>query len=218
MPQSLSTLRAEAKQRANQENKTLVSDAEWSRYTNEAISELYDKVIGVNPHYYVSTANFTLTSSNSVALSTLTNFYKLRGVDYLIGARPMNVRPFNFAERNRFSNRNYAGTYTAWWTPTPPQLSADGDTLDAILDVWAEFVAVTAAIAGVMKEESDLTGLFAQKQAIIERINQAAANRDAEPGQAACLSFGEPTDSGRRYSLEGSNLTILGSHDEPWAW
>ena len=218
MAQTLANLVAEAEQRANQESKTLVSPAEWRRYTNLAISELYDRIVAVNPHYYVSSADFTLSSANSVALSTLTNFWKLRGVDFRIGSRSLDVRPFDFmSERNRFSSQNFAGTYTAWWTPTPPSLSADGDTLDAILDVWAEYITVTAAIQAVAKEESDLTGLAALKQALIERISVSAGTRSAEPGQAADLSTGGPADSGRRYALRGASLVILGS-DPPDLW
>src|SRR3954469_9774632 len=105
MAQTLATLRAEAQGRANQENKTLVSTADWNRYVNEALSELYDFVISVNPHYYVKSFPFTLASVNTLDLTTVTNptFYKLRGVDYFLGtgAQPMSVRPFNFQERNR---------------------------------------------------------------------------------------------------------------------
>lgn len=212
MAQTLAMLRAEAQQRANQENKSLVGTAEWNRYINEAISELYDRVIAVNPHYYVSTASFTLSSSNAVALSTFTGFYKLRGVDYRQGSRSVDVLPFDFlSERNLFSDQHYAGTYTAWWTPTPPTLVLDADTLDAILDVWAEYVVVTAAIPAVVKEESDLSGLAALKQSLIERIDKSAATRNATPGQAADLTGGGPADSGRRYALRGSDLVILGS-------
>lgn len=212
MAQTLAQLRAEAQQRANQEGKTLVGTSEWNRYVNLAISELYDRVIAANPHYYISSLDVSLSSSNAVALSTFTGFYKLRGVDYRQGTRSMNVLPFDFAsERNLYSDQHYAGTYTVWWTPTPPALSADVDELDAILDVWSEYVTVTAAIAAVAKEESDLSGLAAMKQALIERINGSAATRNAEPGQAADLSRGGPADSGRRYALRGSSLVILGT-------
>lgn len=216
MAQSLAQLRAEAQQRSNQESKTLIATAEWNRYTNEAISELYDLIVSSHPHYYVSSVNFALTSSNQLALSTLTNFYKLRGIDYLVGTRPLNVRPFSFAERNRFTNQNYAGTYTAWWTPTPPVLTLDADELDAILNVWAEFIPVTVAIQAMLKEESDPSALAMIKQRIEARIREAAPGRDGEPSQAADLMFDSPRDSGRRYAIEGSNLVILGSDYFPW--
>lgn len=205
MAQTLANLRLEAQQRANQENKTLVATSEWNRYINEAISELYDLVIAVNPHYYVRSFPFTLSSVNTLDLTTLTGgFYKLRGVDYVPSAvgRAITLHPFNFAERNRVGyrayalegtnlmilpNSNFAGNYTIWYTGIAPTLVADSDTLDMILDVWSEYITVTVAIAAATKEESPIDSLAAQKSLLLERVNKAAANRDGEPAQAADL-------------------------------
>jgi hypothetical protein len=218
MAQTLAQLRAEAQQRSNQENKTLVATADWNRYINEAIAELYDLVLSVNPHYYVSNSSFTLTSLNTLDLTTLTpTFYKLRGVDYLPSAngQPVTVHPFNFLERNRWRNQGFAGTYTIWYTPAPPTLVADGDVLDFILNTWAEFIPVTAAIVAAVKEESDISSLAAQKVAIADRITTSAPTRDSEPGQAADLTTPQDYDwdytgapASRVYSLEGSSLVI----------
>jgi hypothetical protein len=218
MAQTLAQLRAEAQQRSNQENKTLVATADWNRYINEAVAELYDLVLSVNPHYYVASAAFTLTTLNTFTLTTLTpTFYKLRGVDYLPSAtgQPITVHPFNFLERNRYRNQGFAGNYTIWYTPAPPVLVADGDVLDFILDNWAEFIPVTAAIVAAVKEESDITALAATKQAIADRITTSAPTRDSEPGQAADLTTPWDYDwdytgapAARAYSLEGANLVI----------
>jgi len=155
--QTLATLRLEAQQRANQENKTLVAVTEWNRYINEAVYDLYDLLLAANPHFYVLQFPFTLTSSNVLDLTTVTSlttfgmsgFYKLRGVDYLPSptGTPIAVRPFNFAERNRQSVRTYAlegfnlrihpllnfsGNYTLWYTPRPPQLPNNNFTVRLI--------------------------------------------------------------------------------------
>lgn len=205
MAQTLANLRLEAQQRANQENKTLVATTEWNRYINEAISELYDLVIAVNPHYYVRSFPFALSSVNTLDLTTLTGgFYKLRGVDYLPSAtgRAITLHPFIFSERNKqgyrayalegsnlliLPNSNFAGSYTIWYTAVAPTLTVDGDTLDMILDVWSEYITVTVAIAAATKEESPIDALSQQKALLIERVNKAAANRDGEPAQAADL-------------------------------
>lgn len=222
MAQSLANLRAESQQRCNQEAKTLVSTAEWDRYIQEAVGELYDIIVSAFPHYYVSSSSFSLSAVNTFDLTTLSpTFYKLRGVDYMFAgtSRPRKVTPLNFAERNRYQSLNFSGNYTIWYTPLPPALVADGDTLDLILDNWSEFIPVTAAMAGASKENGDLTDLRATKAGIIQRINAAAPNRDGEPGQAADLmAYGEfaAGDSGRRYMLEGSNLVLLGT--DSWLW
>lgn len=222
MANTLLQLRNKAKQRANQENKTLVSDAEWNGYVNDAISDLVDLIIATNPHYYVSSFAFTLSSSNQVAISALSPlFFKLRGLDYLWSgnARPMSVRPLNFAERNRYANQNFAGNYTLWYTPVPPVLVIDADTLDFILDNWSEFIALSAALPGIIKEESSTADTETKLQRQIDRINKSAATRDGEPGQAADLTSGAEGlgECGRRYMIEGSNLVVLGSDLGFWS-
>ena len=220
MAQSLAQLRAEAQQRSNQENKTLVSTAEWNRYINEAITELYDKIVSSFPTYYLSSYSFTLTSTNIVALaSAVPTFYKVKALDfsYATSERPMDVRELNFQERNRFSTLNYAGQYVLWYTPGPPSLSGDSDELDFIMDKWSEYVVLTAAIAGTNKEESSIDGLLTLKGVQSARIDAAVPNRSGEPAQAADMTFGG-RDSGRRYYLSGSNLVVVGSTDGLWAF
>jgi hypothetical protein len=221
--QTLANLRAEVQERCNQENKTLVSTSEFNRYINLAIAELYDLIVSNQPHYYVSQAPFTLTASNAFDLTTVSSgFYKLRGIDYLPSgaAYPVTVMPLNFQERNRFWNQNFAGTYTLWFTPAPPVLVNDSDTLDTILNVWAEFITVSAAIPAAVKEEANnIPELGAMKDMISKRVMGASPNRDAGPQQAAdYMSDRRAGDSGRRYLLEGTNLLILGgSYLDPWA-
>lgn len=223
MPQTLANLRLEAQQKCNQENKTLLSTSEWNRAINEAISELYDLILATQPHYYVSSFPFTLSGSNQQSIAALSPLlFKIRGLDYLwstSNTRPMSVRPLNFAERNRFSSTNFSGNYNLWYSPVAPTLTVDGDTLDFILDVWAEYITVTAAITGATKEESPTEDLMAKKALQIDRINKSAATRDGEPGQAADLTLGSEGlgECGRRYMLEGSNLIVLGSDLGFWA-
>jgi len=219
---TLAQLRAEAQQRSNQENKTLVATADWLTYINEAIAELYDLIITANPHYYVSQIPFTLASVNTFDLTTATgSFYKLRGLDYLPSgaAYPVTVNPLNFQERNRFWNQNFQGNYNLWYTPPAPALVLDTDTLDMTLNNWWEFIAITAAIVAAVKEDSPIDSLGAQKDAIMARIRGAAPNREGGPQQAADLSGGNMRgESGRRYLIEGNNLIIVGgSYLDPWA-
>lgn len=221
MAQTLLQLRTEAQQRANQENKTLVSTSEWNRYINEAIGELYDLILSSFPHYYLNSFAFTLSGSNQQSIAALSPlFYKMAGLDFLFNgtSRPQTVHPISFQERNKFGNLNFAGQYTLWYRPPPAVLVADGDTLDFILDNWSKYISVTAAIQGATKEESPTDAMEREQAKVVAQINAAAPNRDSEPGQAADLSvypygYGE---CGRRYMLEGSNLIVLGS--DAWDW
>lgn len=133
-------------------------------------------------------------------------FYKLLGVDLQTqgGQIWQTLKPFNFSERNRYSPygvnslyRNSAIRYRLngsniwftplpqagltirlWYIPEPSTLTNDSDTFDGISG-WEEFVVVDAAIKALQKEESDVSVLMAQKQALISRIQAMAEDRDA---------------------------------------
>ncbi len=140
-------------------------------------------------------------------------FYKLLGVDLnLVGTNTpgtaVTVRAFNFADRNRYAVPNFQSFYgvtnlryrlqgnNLWLTPTPSAgqtlklwyiprlttLSSDESVVDGISG-WTEYIIIDAAIKAMQKEESDVSVLMAQKQAMIQRIEAAAENRDAaNPG------------------------------------
>jgi hypothetical protein len=57
-------------------------------------------------------------------------------------------------------------------------LSADSDVLNDV-NQYVEYVIVDAAIKMMQKEESDVSVLMLQKQALTKRIQEAAQNRDA---------------------------------------
>ena len=135
-------------------------------------------------------------------------FYKLLGVDCGLALNNnawVTLHKFEFIQRNRFVYPNVTSTFlgvfnlryrvtgnTIYFIPTPsgaqyariwyiPRLITplkDTDLLDGISG-WTEYVIIDAAIKAMQKEESDVTVLALQKQAIIDRIQTAAQNRDA---------------------------------------
>lgn len=134
-------------------------------------------------------------------------FYKLLGVDLQLGPNAdsfVTIRPFMFADRNRYATPNFQSFYgvtnlryrlngnnlfftpipTArqniqiWYIPRLVELVADGDSADGVSG-WDEYIIVDAAIKAMQKEESDVSVLMAQKQALIARIEAAGENRDA---------------------------------------
>lgn len=151
-------------------------------------------------------------------------FYKLLGVDLQLvnNGSPgtfVTVKPFSFQDRNRYAVPNFQSFYgvtnlryrlqgnNLWLTPTPAsgqtiqlwyvprltQLVDDDDTVDGISG-WTEYIIIDAAIKAMQKEESDVSVLFAQKQAMIQRIEAAAENRDA--GNPACVTDSRSSDTG----------------------
>lgn len=117
------------------------------------------------------------------------------------------VKRFNLLDRNRYLYPNSASTIYGvfnmqyrligmdkiefiptpssnqpvrlWYIPRLTMLLKDTDMTSSGISGWWEYVIVDAAIKALQKEESDISALMAQKQALIIRINGAAANRDA---------------------------------------
>lgn len=138
-------------------------------------------------------------------------FYKLMGVDCGLnqqGNAWVTLKKFNFIGRNRFVFPNISSTFLGvfnlqyrlmgnnlyfiptpsggqilrvWYIPRVNQLLKDNDMLDGVSG-WSEYVVVDAAIRALQKEESDVSVLMVQKQALKQRIEETAMNRDAGQG------------------------------------
>jgi hypothetical protein len=108
---------------------TFVTDAEWGRYINGSLYELYDLLVAAyGSDYYATSYSFTTTgSADTYALPS--DFYKLLGVDLQVATAPngnVSLRPFNFAERNRSGYPNMqpiAGGQ--WWSNLRYRLNAN---------------------------------------------------------------------------------------------
>jgi len=80
---TLSSLRTSVRQRADMENSQFVTDTELDSYINNSYKELYDIVVSRFEDYYSTQLLFTVSTGNTQALPT--DFYKLRGIDELLG-------------------------------------------------------------------------------------------------------------------------------------
>lgn len=135
-------------------------------------------------------------------------FYKLMGVDLAVTSANnawVTIDRFQFINRNAYvypnsnstiygvfnlqyrivgSNIEFIPTPTAnqpirlWYIPRISQLLKDMDLTDCSVSGWIEYVIVDAAIKALQKEESDVSVLMAQKQALIARIENSAVNMD----------------------------------------
>jgi hypothetical protein len=212
---TLLSVRNQAKYRADMVSSSFVADAEWNSYIANSYKELYDLLISAygNDYSVATPATFQTDGTNDkyalpdgTLYSAAPAFYKLLGVDLQVqgGQIWQTLKPFNFAERNRYAPygvqslyRNTAIRYRLtgsniwftplpqsgltiqlWYIPEPTTLSADTDTFDGVSG-WEEYVIIDAAIKALQKEESDVSVLMAQKQAMISRIQAMAENRDA---------------------------------------
>lgn len=141
--------------------------------------------------------------------NTAKPFYKLLGADLGVTATSNNarvtMRKFNFIDRNDYIYPQLASSFlgvfnpryrimdnkirliptpssnqyiTLWYIPRMTQLLQETDIASGV-NGWIEYIIVDAAIKALQKEESDVTVLAAQKQALIDRIQSMASNRDA---------------------------------------
>ena len=145
---------------------------------------------------------------NGVNYSKAKPFYKLLGVDLSLNTATnawLTLKKFEFISRNNYiypqitANLLTVGglryrivgnqlefipipassqVAQVWYIPRMVELLSDTDIADGVSG-WTEYIIVDAAIKALQKEESDVSVLMAQKQALIARIEAAAENRDA---------------------------------------
>lgn len=208
---TLAELRIAVRQRADQVNSQFVTDLELTSYINQSAFELYDLLVQkFGNDYFVGSPYEFVTEGGTAMYPLPADFFKLLGVDLLIGANDqgwVTLKPFEFADRNRYTLPNFqtfvgytntryrlqgdnlwftpepqgGQTIRLWYVPRMPTMAADADALEGVSG-WTEYVIVDAAIKCMAKEESDPSVLMAQKQGLIQRIEAAAENRNiAQP-------------------------------------
>lgn len=211
---TLEVLRQAAQRRADMVENGFITDAEWTEYINGSYAELYDLLVQkYGDNYFVQDPATITTDGTSDQYSLPDDFYKLLGVDLQVGASSeswVTVKPFAFADRNRYSVPNFQSFYGAtnlryrvnggqiwftprassgqsiriWYVPRFTALVEEQDIVDGV-NGWEEYIVIDACIKALAKEESDVSIYMAQKGAIIQRIEAAAENRDA--GSPACV-------------------------------
>lgn len=209
---TLLQLRDWVRQRANvQKALKAYPDGEINDYINRSLKALYDLLILKYQDDYVVSLDLAITTSGTESTADLPDdFYKLAGVDAALNGFPTALQRYSLAERNmwrgavgvlvqgtplmryqlRATQLHFipspppASTCTLLYYPSLPDLADDGDTYDGVSG-WEEFVILDAAIKVLRKEDSDATGLERDLARVVERIESAAANRDAnEPMRA----------------------------------
>lgn len=150
---TLGSLRFQAQERSDQLNSTFLATSEWNRNIMGSYKELYDLVVAAYGTNYYATSPLTFQTDGSTQLyplpdgtTTFTDaltgltvtppaFYKLLGVDLQLSpGNPgsyVTIRPFNFADRNRYAVPNFQSFYGVtnlryriqgnylWLTPIP---------------------------------------------------------------------------------------------------
>lgn len=147
------------------------------------------------PNGWLTLKKFQFASRNEYIFGNVpVSFLGLLGLKYRLEGSYVDFVP------NPASNQ----TIRLRYIPRPITLLADSDILDGVSG-WDEYVIVDASIKAMQKEESDVTILMARKEALLKRIESAAANRDA--GEPECVTDIRSIDGGYSTGPNGNGPT-----------
>lgn len=177
--------------RGDFEGDSNIDTGTWNAWLNSALLKLFRLVARQAADHFLTSSDFTLAgATDTQALPS--DFFKLRALDYLNGGEYENVDRFQFRQRND-ARRRYrvqgtviritplgaaAGSYRLWYTQTPTVLSGDSDQIPQCLDVYAEFIALEAAIRGRKRQKRESMELQAELDALTRDIASSADDRD----------------------------------------
>lgn len=192
---TLAQVRTRIRQRSNNEhtNGQFVTDAELTGLINVSYKDLYGTLVDFSLHRAETTYTVTADGSSSYALPVglyaVLNVYRVdNGCRTRLPRHSDRQRPdannsgpaASYRMRGSsivFDTVPSSGTYEIDYIPSPGDLSADADTLDAVL-AWDEYVVVDVAIKVLQKEGSleEAAMLMQERERILRRIeNQANA-------------------------------------------
>jgi hypothetical protein len=200
---TLSDLRTSALDYADMTGSSFPVTARVTEYVNRSIARLFDLIAGtagIDDYLRITGSNITMvagtedyTVSATVGAKTL---YPARilGV-YYVGGGTDRLYPLERWEPNGITGYKRgplaAGTLQVDFFPRAPLLSADADTVGtqlgsaASLDFcqsWPDWVALSAAIKLLMREESDPSALMAERDQIWADMVMSAEPRDMFQG------------------------------------
>ncbi len=206
MAVTLDELRIRCRNRADMTNSEFIDDSELDDYINNSLGELYDVLVNVYADENFLDAYEFSTSPGIDRYDLPGDFYKSYGIDLEVGGVGYSLTQFVHADRLLYKNSpdqiidgvpryryrlrdghlniypapDVAYPCTLWYIRQLPRLVDTGDTVTlSIVESWLEYVEVDVAIKMLVKEESDATELLANKNLLMQRINQSAQNRNA---------------------------------------
>jgi hypothetical protein len=173
---TLADLRTRSRQRANMENSTFVTDVELTRLVNSHRYRLYNALSMAVPYYF--SQDFAITTVPGQIPYALPADFRSAQVVYAVEQADQ-YRPLrNLTDFQRNVYRAPAGAYSVVlrYTPTPPPLVGDLDTLDGYSG-FDEFIVAAVARDMILKEEGDV-GTLIDEMAQLKAEIMATLPRD----------------------------------------
>ena len=199
-------LATRARERADMVGSQFVTDARLYELLTESHQKLHGMLVdALGEEYAFELASFTTVGSQA-EVAVPCSFFKLYGVDLEVNGKIRSLKPFNRASRNLYRNANSSSNHPPMYRlsggnvtlyPAPPDglegqiLYAPGATLLTLsTDVvsypngWERFIVIDTAIQMLIKEESSVTALVAERDRIVKEIEASKEERDlAAPKQ-----------------------------------
>lgn len=200
MAHNLTSLMLAARQSADMEGDPLCDDAEITTYLNDGLKRLYLAYVLLNSDAYLTSASFTVVGAATTAPLPST-FLRERGVDYFVNNRWKPLDVFQWRDRGsrdagrrtyrvdsliRFApdDLDMSGAYRIWYHPTPPVLVADGNVLDAQMDLYSDYIFNYAAAQMLVKAKLSPKAQLDMASFVYERLATEVPRRESEPAQA----------------------------------
>jgi hypothetical protein len=120
-----------------------------------------------DPNSWVTLRKFERIQQNLWNFPNVYTFYGITNLRYRFTANQLHIVPIASSGQ----------TIRLWYAPRLSYLVNDTDQLDAISG-WEEYIIADVCIKALTKEESDPSIFIAQKIALLQRITEAAENRD----------------------------------------
>lgn len=204
---TLTTLIARVRERADMVGSSFISDSATSLYAwiNEGHQKLHGMLVDAMGEEFVSSSSALTLVPGTADYAVPSGFFKLHGIDLLVGGEYESLEPYMRAERNDYRNANRAVfqhngytlpryalvggnirlypvpnaalTGSILYAPEATVLTTGNDTV-SYPNGWETFIVLYAAIQALGKEESSARLWIDERDAIKREIDAAKEQRD----------------------------------------
>lgn len=186
-----------AQRRIDREGDSTIAPTEWKALISEQFGHLYSNVVKAGHSYYDTTSTITANGATSYALPSDTD--QIIGVDRVLATGQVyQLDDLMVQERNAFAAmtgdacayrivaqtvvllpRPLTGTYTLWYVPQSPDISALADTsnVDVVTSDGEAFLLYGVAAKAAAKLREDPSLHLAERDAAEQRFLEDVAQR-----------------------------------------
>ena len=208
---TLANMRTWARQLADVENDSNITDAELTALVNRHLTEVYDLLIEASPPDYFASSTEVTTESGVIEYGLQADFRALLGVyvhESTDERRPLTA--MRTQTRGRYKAPTGEWTVTLEYIPAAPTLAGGSETFDGVSG-WEELIVNMVARDVMVKRESDPSVVMATIGMLKARISARSKNRD-RGAPKRIVDLDESCSSGWPWGTESSKLACYRLH------